>query len=73
MAVPIRPLRWYRFNRYGGTVSTAMMVPFERYYHLTILIIDSTILKTTILYSRCNSCSSLDILNNEVTLLDIVF
>jgi len=32
--VPIGALRWYRFLRYSGTDSCAMMVPFRRYYHL---------------------------------------
>lgn len=31
--VPIGALRWYRFVRYSGTDSCAMMVPFRRYYH----------------------------------------
>jgi hypothetical protein len=30
--VPIGALRWYRFVRYSGTDSCAMMVPFHRYY-----------------------------------------
>ena len=30
--VPIGALRWYRFVRYSGTDSCAMMVPFRRYY-----------------------------------------
>ena len=30
--VPIGALRWYRFLRYVGTDSCAMMVPFRRYY-----------------------------------------
>jgi len=32
--VPIGALRWYRFLRYSGTDSCAMMVPFRRYYHV---------------------------------------
>ncbi|MEE0589587.1 MAG: hypothetical protein UC738_05385, partial [Bacteroides stercoris] len=34
LLVPIPPLRWYRFLRYVGTDSCAMMVPFRRYYHV---------------------------------------
>ena len=34
LLVPIYALRWYRFVRYSGTDSCAMMVPFRRYYHL---------------------------------------
>ena len=34
--VPIGALRWYRFVRYSGTDSCAMMVPFRRYYQVTI-------------------------------------
>ena len=34
MLVPIGALRWYRFVRYSGTDSCAMMVPFRRYYQL---------------------------------------
>jgi hypothetical protein len=30
--VSIGALRWYRFVRYSGTDSCAMMVPFRRYY-----------------------------------------
>src|SRR5574344_2273356 len=30
--VPIRALRWYRFECYDGTDSCAMMVPIRRYY-----------------------------------------
>ncbi len=35
--VPIHPLRWYRFLRYSGTGSSAMMVPIRalRWYRLT--------------------------------------
>ncbi|MCM0374651.1 hypothetical protein J8K77_19880 [Bacteroides fragilis] len=33
LLVPIGALRWYRFVRYSGTDSCAMMVPFRRYYH----------------------------------------
>lgn len=32
LLVPIHALRWYRFLRYSGTDSCAMMVPFRRYY-----------------------------------------
>lgn len=39
--VPIRVIRWYRFIRYSGTGSSAMMVPFHalRWYRLTDTII----------------------------------
>ena len=39
--VPIHPLRWYRFLRYSGTGSSAMMVPIRalRWYRLTDTII----------------------------------
>ena len=33
--VPIGALRWYRFLRYSGTDSCAMMVPFRRYYQFS--------------------------------------
>ena len=36
LPVPIHALRWYRFVRYSGTDSCAMMVPFRRYYHSRI-------------------------------------
>ena len=32
--VPIQALRWYRYKRCGGTDTSAMMVPFRRYYHV---------------------------------------
>ena len=35
LLVPIRALRWYRFERYGGTDSSAMVVPIRRYYQFT--------------------------------------
>lgn len=40
--VPIRVIRWYRFIRYSGTDSSAMMVPFHalRWYRLTDTIKD---------------------------------
>lgn len=34
--VPIGALRWYRFERYDGTDSSATMVPFRRYYHYVV-------------------------------------
>ena len=42
--VPIHPLRWYRFLRYSGTGSSAMMVPIRalRWYRLTDTINDET-------------------------------
>ena len=35
--VPIRAIQWYRFLRYSGTGSSAMMVPIRalRWYRLT--------------------------------------
>ena len=33
--VPFGPLRWYRLVRYGGTDSTATLVPIDRYYQVT--------------------------------------
>ncbi len=32
--VPIGALRWYRLECYGGTDSSATMVPFRRYYQM---------------------------------------
>ena len=41
--VPIQALQWYRFLRYSGTGSSAMMVPIRalRWYRLTDTISDS--------------------------------
>lgn len=38
--VPIQALQWYRFLRYSGTDSSAMMVPIRalRWYRLTYTI-----------------------------------
>ena len=45
--VPIRVIRWYRFIRYSGTDSSAMMVPFHalRWYRLTDTITQPIILR----------------------------
>lgn len=41
--VPIRAIQWYRFLRYSGTGSSAMMVPIRalRWYRLTDTITNS--------------------------------
>lgn len=45
--VPIRTIQWYRFLRYSGTGSSAMMVPIRalRWYRLTDTIKKSLVTK----------------------------